>query len=148
MSIESAHTPGFDRSPEHADDVIAESKEMVKIMKCLSNKVRLRILGILLLQKEELTVTELAEKTNISPAAISQHLPKLHKAHLVGFQHLNKSKRWYFMTGEGRQQVAKVLALLQHDFTTGGETRQTAKIIESHLLDLKEQETDDPFTIS
>jgi len=72
-------TPGDDMSEE---TIIVQLDSMDSIADALSSKSRLMILK--LLSEEKMNITCLAEKLNISTAAVSQQVKILEKAGLIG----------------------------------------------------------------
>ncbi|AGF73835.1 ArsR/SmtB family transcription factor [Corynebacterium halotolerans] len=104
------HMYAYDQWGTAADSTYVELA--VEMFSMLADPTRVRI--ILALQETELSVGELAEIVDKSPAAVSQHLAKLRLARMVATRQEGKRVFYRLANEHARQLVADALFQAEH----------------------------------
>ena len=90
----------------HAQELKAHALEAAQLLKALANESRLMILCSLI--EQELNVSQLNERLDLSQSALSQHLAWLRREELVKTRR-NAQTIYYSLQGSKAEQVIKAL---------------------------------------
>lgn len=91
----------------------------VEVFRMLADATRVRI--VLALRSGDLSVNELAEAVDKSPAAVSQHLAKLRLARMVSTRHVGT--RVYYRLEDEHASALVMSAIQQAEHSLGGVPR-------------------------